>query len=104
MPKTANPVPVLSDNAPNKLAEENELVPKIVALPTEVMAPVRLALVVTVPALPMVLIDPRSAVAVPPVMLKILPAMEGLSWTIPVREFTAVTAALVQTGSQMVPL
>jgi hypothetical protein len=46
--KTADPVPVSSVKAPKRLAELNE--PKEVALPTEVTAPVRLALVVTLPA------------------------------------------------------
>jgi len=46
--KTADPVPVSSVKAPKRLAELNE--PKDVALPTEVTAPVKLALVVTLPA------------------------------------------------------
>ena len=46
--KTAEPVPVSSVKAPKRLAELNE--PKDVALPTEVTAPVKLALVVTLPA------------------------------------------------------
>lgn len=45
---TAAPEPVPSVNAPAKLAEVNE--PSEVALPVEVIAPVRLALVVTLPA------------------------------------------------------
>jgi hypothetical protein len=45
---TADPVPVSSVKAPKRLAELNE--PKEVALPTEVTAPVKLALVVTLPA------------------------------------------------------
>jgi hypothetical protein len=45
---TAEPVPVSSVKAPKRLAELNE--PKDVALPTEVTAPVKLALVVTLPA------------------------------------------------------
>jgi hypothetical protein len=45
---TADPVPVSSVKAPKRLAELNE--PKEVALPTEVIAPVKLALVVTLPA------------------------------------------------------
>ena len=48
VPKTATPVPVSSVKAVNKLADENE--PKDVALPTEVIAPVKFALVVTLPA------------------------------------------------------
>ena len=56
--KTAAPLPVSSVKAPERLAEENE--PKEVALPTEVTAPVRLALVVTVEALPL-----SAAVMVP---------------------------------------
>jgi hypothetical protein len=45
---TADPVPVSSVKAPKRFAELNE--PKDVALPTEVTAPVKLALVVTLPA------------------------------------------------------
>jgi len=45
---TADPVPVSSVKAPKRLAELND--PKEVALPTEVTAPVKLALVVTLPA------------------------------------------------------
>jgi hypothetical protein len=45
---TAEPLPVSSVKAPKRLAELNE--PKEVALPTEVTAPVKLALVVTFPA------------------------------------------------------
>jgi hypothetical protein len=45
---TADPVPVSSVKAPARLEELNE--PKEVALPTEVTAPVKLALVVTLPA------------------------------------------------------
>ena len=49
---TAAPVPVSSDNAPASCADVNE--PRTAALPTEVTWPVRLALVVTVAALPVV--------------------------------------------------
>jgi hypothetical protein len=45
---TADPVPVSSVNAESKFDELNE--PNDVAFPTEVIAPVRLALVVTLPA------------------------------------------------------
>ncbi len=45
---TAEPLPVSSVKAPARLDELNE--PKEVALPTEVTAPVKLALVVTLPA------------------------------------------------------
>jgi hypothetical protein len=45
---TADPVPVSSVKAPKRFAELNE--PKEEALPTEVIAPVKLALVVTLPA------------------------------------------------------
>jgi len=45
---TADPVPVSSVKAPKRLAELNE--PKEVAFPLEVIAPVKLALVVTLPA------------------------------------------------------
>ena len=47
---TAAPLPVSSVSAVARFAEEKE--PREVALPTEVMAPVRFALVVTVAALP----------------------------------------------------
>ncbi len=50
VPKTAEPVPVSSVSAVRRLEEVKE--PREVALPTEVTAPVRLALVVTVAALP----------------------------------------------------
>jgi hypothetical protein len=46
--KTERPVPVSSVTAPRRLAEVND--PSMVALPVEVMAPVRFAFVVTVPA------------------------------------------------------
>jgi hypothetical protein len=49
---TADPVPVSSVKAAKRLAELNE--PKDVAFPTEVTAPVKLAFVVTVAALPVV--------------------------------------------------
>ena len=45
---TAEPLPVSSVKAPAKLAELNE--PSSVALPVDVTAPVRLAFVVTFPA------------------------------------------------------
>ena len=48
VPKTATPVPISSVKAVNKLAEEKD--PNKVALPVEVICPVRLALVVTVSA------------------------------------------------------
>ena len=48
VPKTATPVPVSSVRAVRRLAEVND--PSDAALPTEVMAPVKLALVVTLPA------------------------------------------------------
>ena len=50
---TTTPVPVLSVKAPNKLAELKD--PKEVVFPTEVIAPVKLALVVTVEAFPVIL-------------------------------------------------
>ena len=53
VPNTATPVPVSSVKAVSKLADVNE--PKDVALPTEVTAPVKFALVVTVPAFPVML-------------------------------------------------
>jgi hypothetical protein len=64
---TAEPVPVSSVNAPSNSAEVND--PKDVALPTEVTAPVKLALVVTLPAVkpeavPVIFV-PTSAEGVP---------------------------------------
>ena len=50
---TAVPVPVSSDNAPDKFTEENE--PNEAVLPTLVTIPVRFAFVVTVAALPPIL-------------------------------------------------
>ena len=52
VPNTAAPEPVSLVSAPDRLAEEKE--PKEVVLPLEVMTPVRFALVVTVPALPVI--------------------------------------------------
>ena len=64
---TAEPVPVSSVKAANRLAELND--PNDVALPTEVTAPVRLALVVTLPAVRPaavpVMFVPTSALGVP---------------------------------------
>lgn len=64
---TAEPVPVSSVKAANRLADVND--PNDVALPTEVTAPVRLALVVTVPAVRPaavpVMFVPTSALGVP---------------------------------------
>jgi hypothetical protein len=48
VPNTADPEPVSSVNAPERLAEVNE--PSDVALPDEVIAPVKFASVVTLPA------------------------------------------------------
>ena len=64
---TADPVPVSSVNAPNRFAELNE--PREVALPTEVIAPVKLAFVVTLPAVrpeavPVIFV-PTNALGVP---------------------------------------
>jgi hypothetical protein len=64
---TADPVPVSSVKAPKRLAELNE--PRDVALPVEVIAPVRLALVVTLPAVKPeavpVMFVPTNALGVP---------------------------------------
>ena len=65
--KTANPVPVSSVKAPKRFAELNE--PREVALPTEVIAPVKLAFVVTLPAVrpeavPVIFV-PTNALGVP---------------------------------------
>ena len=54
MANTAAPLPVSSVSAPDRFAEVN--VPREVALPAEVTAPERLALVVTVAALPVMLV------------------------------------------------
>ena len=65
--KTAAPVPVSSVSAAAKLADVND--PKSVALPVEVIAPVKLALVVTLPAVSPaavpVMFVPTSADGVP---------------------------------------
>ena len=66
---TFRPVPVLVLSADKRLAELNELVPNTVAFPVEVIAPVRFALVVTLPAVspeavPVILV-PTKAVGVP---------------------------------------
>ena len=53
VPKTARPDPVSFVRADDKFAEENE--PSELAFPTEVIAPVRFAFVVTVAALPVML-------------------------------------------------
>ena len=74
--KTAVPEPVSSVSAPARFAEEKE--PRTVAFPVEVIAPVRLALVVTVPA-----VSP-AAVPVSPVpapekeLAKMVPEAERL--------------------------
>lgn len=52
--KTATPVPVSSVRAPDRATEEK--LPNDVAFPEEVIAPVRLALVVTVAAFPLMLV------------------------------------------------
>ena len=54
VPNTAAPLPVSSDKAPAKFAEEKE--PKTAALPVEVTCPVRFAFVVTVAALPVMFV------------------------------------------------
>jgi len=64
---TADPVPVSSVKAPKRLAELNE--PREVALPVEVIAPVKLAFVVTLPAVkpeavPVIFV-PTNALGVP---------------------------------------
>lgn len=63
---TAAPLPVSSVNAPERLADVND--PRLVALPTEVTAPVKFAFVVTLPAVrpaavPVILV-PTKAVGV----------------------------------------
>jgi len=64
---TADPVPVSSVKAPNRFAELNE--PREVAFPTEVTAPVKLAFVVTLPAVRPeavpVMFVPTNALGVP---------------------------------------
>jgi hypothetical protein len=74
--KTADPVPVSSVNAASKFAELND--PKDVALPTEVTAPVRFALVTTVVALPTEVTPPvrlAFVVTVPAVKPDAVPVM-----------------------------
>ena len=67
VPNTAAPLPVSSVNAPDKLAEVNE--PSDVALPEEVIAPVKFASVVTFPAVKLeavpVIFVPTKVVGVP---------------------------------------
>jgi len=83
---TAEPVPVSSVNAASKFAELND--PKDVALPTEVTAPVRLALVTTVVALP--------TEVTPPVRLAFVV-------TLPAVKPDAVPVIFVPTSAEGVP-
>jgi hypothetical protein len=82
---TALPEPVSSVKAPARLAEVKE--PKEVALPTEVIAPVRLALVTTVVALP--------TEVTPPVRLALVTTVVALPTEVtpPVRLALVVTVA-----------
>jgi hypothetical protein len=90
--KTAEPVPVSSVKAPSKLAEVNE--PKEVALPTEVTAPVKLALVVTLPAVRPeavpVMFVPTKADGVPKAGVTNVGEFDNTTEPVPVDEVTPV--------------
>jgi hypothetical protein len=90
--KTADPVPVSSVNAASKFAELND--PKDVALPTEVTAPVRLAFVVTLPAVKPdavpVMFVPTSAEGVPNAGVTNVGEFDNTTEPVPVDEVTPV--------------
>ena len=102
VPNTLAPVPVSSVSAPAKLAEVNE--PREVALPDEVIAPVRLALVVTLPAVKPdavpVMFVPTKAVGVPSAGVTKVGLFDRTTATDPVDDVTPVPP--LDTGS--VPL
>jgi hypothetical protein len=89
---TADPVPVSSVKAPKRLAELNE--PKDVALPTEVTAPVKLALVVTLPAVKLdavpVMFVPTSAEGVPNAGVTNVGEFDNTTLPVPVELVTPV--------------
>jgi len=88
---TAAPVPVSSVKAPARFAELNE--PKTVALPVDVTAPVRLALVVTLPAVKPdavpVMFVPTSADGVPSAGVTNVGELAKTSAPVPVSSVTA---------------
>jgi hypothetical protein len=88
---TADPVPVSSVNAPKRLAELND--PNDVALPTLVTAPVRLALVVTEPAVKPaavpVMFVPTSADGVPRAGVTRVGLVANTNEPVPVSSVTA---------------
>jgi hypothetical protein len=90
--KTADPVPVSSVNAASKFAELND--PKDVALPTEVTAPVRLAFVVTLPAVKPdavpVMFVPTSAEGVPKAGVTSVGEFDNTTLVVPVLVVTPV--------------
>lgn len=88
VPNTAAPLPVSSVRAPDKLADENE--PREVALPDEVTAPVRLALVVTLPAVRLAAVPVRF-VATPDVGVPSPPPLTTNAPAVPVLTPSAVT-------------
>jgi hypothetical protein len=88
---TAAPDPVSSVKAPARLAEEK--LPSEVVLPTDVIAPVRLALVVTLPAVrpaavPVMLV-PTSAEGVPSAGVVSVGDVANTSAPVPVSSLTA---------------
>ena len=90
---TAEPVPVSSVNAPNKLAELND--PNDVALPTLVTAPVKLAFVVTLPAVRPaavpVMFVPTSALGVPRAGVTSVGLVANTNEPVPVSSETAAS-------------
>ena len=90
--KTAAPLPVSSVNAAAKLADVND--PKEVALPTEVTMPVRLALVVTVPAVKLaavpVMFVPTRADGVPKAGVTSVGLFDSTLLPVPVEAVTPV--------------
>jgi hypothetical protein len=79
VPKTAAPVPVSPVTAVIRSEEEKD--PKTVALPVEVIAPVRLALVVTVAALPVV--EPEEPETFPVTFPVSVPTNDGATTEVP---------------------
>jgi hypothetical protein len=96
---TAEPVPVSSVKAANKLAEVND--PSDVAFPTLVTAPVKLALVVTEPAVRPaavpVMFVPTNALGVPRAGVTSVGLVANTSDPVPVSSDTAV-AKLAEDG------
>jgi hypothetical protein len=90
--KTAEPEPVSSVKAVDKLAEVKE--PSDVALPTEVTAPVKLALVVTLPAVKPaavpVMFVPTKALGVPRAGVTSVGELANTKAPVPVSSVTAV--------------